>query len=343
MDIASESVGAAFALSLPGEAPRILYETRVRLPKAADDTSAALLRSLSQGLAEATGALLKDGIPSLSRATGTGRVDQALISFSSPWQETRIEKALRSARRPFPVTRSLVTELFKEAEGKVTIPEGAVIADRVVVRTRVDGYRLAKPLGRRGKEVSVTVAFGLVPKNAYDLVLRHIASCFRSAHIRATVLPVASSFSLARAFPYERNFVHIDVSRVASDVSLIHGGALSSAKVLPTGSQDICDGKAGDWCCQVEDALRELAKEEALPQTILVTADDRQLPECLTALRGLETYKIRLGDRPFTVLSLTPVVLAEHVVRGDGPADPMLELLALYAALAEEELAPGDE
>jgi hypothetical protein len=369
IDIGSSTVGAALVHLASGTAPVVCYTARVPVDRDLPLTQTdAMLRTFT----EIGERLVLEGAPQLRQACGSGTVDRAVVSLSSPWHEAKVKTLTIQPGAPFTYTKSLAVETLKQ----IATPEGHTLT-QTIVATLLNGYRTTEPFGKKANRADIIVLSSLLETTVLESVSATLKKLFHTREV-AYIGFAELCYSVLRDFyPHEREFVVLSVSGEETDVASIKHGHIVDVGTLPLGTNvlkdAICDAgmrarsdqddtpakdssgqpnidkgrndrfAAGvtkaeeEWVGALADLLRTLGMRHALPRAIFLIADEDVR---LHLTKALETPSLRalwLSDEPISVIAVEPSHFSSKVtVQGLAHGDTELALLALYAARAPE-------
>lgn len=368
IDIGSLSIGGAYTVAYKDKAPRICYSTRIDLPITDNATAKELLHILEEGLTKLTKRLETEGSAALSRSCGVRHVDDVVVSIGSPWQRTMLRSHTEHYKDAKRITSHDIEEAREKIEGSLGIdPATTTLVDHSVVEVLINGYQTHKPLGKRARRMSVLGLASLVPIVVHDKITNHLARTFHVEPIKMQSTPAISYVVLRDLFAHEPDFLASVVSGEATDLLLIKKGVLTGIATALEGANAVTRavGKAcgtvtaeeiphllaqdllhpttvaavesaernakNDWAVAVVSALADLARKYALPQTLFILADQQCQDIFAEIMRRQDVHALRLGDQPFTVITLKSQHLTDHVVfTGESERDIFHGMLALF-------------
>jgi len=207
------------------------------------------------------------------------------------------------------------------------------LVNAAIVDTRIDGYKVANPIGFQGKEVSLSIFNAFAPLVHYG-ALQTIAG-----EIDREILSIAAEpYALARCMGYEDggkfSSIFIDVGAGTTDLSIVRNGSVVGTKMFTLGgrtftkrlsqslnvsfkdAEEIKLSYSNDklerqshrivreamksdcdvWLSGVVLTLEEFEELEVLPSKILLSGGGSHLPEIKEALETREWFK----ELPFT-------------------------------------------
>jgi len=330
IDVGANGIAGAYVRYEEGESPTVLYTRYVPVElRVSESREQSMLRALT--VLGTT--LIKEGAPTLARATGSGRADIILVSIDAPWQDTSVRTELFESKEPFIFTKNLVTKRLEETN---VAPGEKMIVDESIIDTILNGYETRSPYGKEVSRASVVVLTSLIERNVVNSIVTELRGLFHTTRI----LPIAGSSvryqAMRLVFPHEEDAIILDAT----------GGSLVSVALVRKGLFSIlvqiqAPGERRDWLESVRRELGEISKSFSLPRTIFLLARE---PEIFSLRQNLETANfspIWLSDNPPKIVS----VLKNHL-RGSlkhlakDPTDIILLLMALY--FQDKQFSTGD-
>ncbi|TSA44478.1 hypothetical protein D4R49_00040 [bacterium] len=321
IDISTSSVAGAYATFVAGAQPTILYMKR--LPVEVHDKEQKT-RAMLRALKLLGDTLIREGAPSLLRATGSGRADSVLVSIDAPWQETSVRTEHFEQNEPFVFTREMVAAALEKTS---TAPPGKLLADESVIGTTLNGYQTNDPYEKEANRAAIIVLTSLIDRRVAESIKEVIRGVFHTKDI----FPIAGSSLRYQAmritFPHERDSLIIDAtSGEVTSLSLVRKSLLVNTTEVRNHTKN-----AALWAKSVADALKDLSSRYPLPRTVFLLAHEPELSLLREALDAEKLERFWLSDNPPKVVS----VLGSHVstlVRQTTTslADLSLLLMALF-------------
>lgn len=269
--------------------------------------------------------LENEGLPTLSRAAGSARLDEALVSIDAPWQESVVRIEELSAPAPFTFTKRTLAEMLDRSHAALAAGTGRRI-EQHVISTRLNGYETQRPFGARARRAALTILASSVSPDIAEAIGTIVRRRFRAAHARYAAGPALRYRALTAVFPHERDALIFDVSAPIGVLMLLRNGVLTAIQGFSTG-----EGSSA----AAEHALGVLAASYPLPRTALLIA------EAGDAAREVERLQAMLGalwlsDGPTRVIPISRLPAAHVAIAPEAPPDIRLALLARYAALPSD-------
>ena len=218
IDIGGSSVAGAYAHYKENQPPALLYTRRVPIElREGEAHERAMLRALKV-LGDI---LIREGAPTLARATGEGTVDLILVSVDAPWQETSVRTENFERETPFVFTKSMVAKTLEK--NHIVVPE-KLLGDESIIGTILNGYETTDPYGKKVHRASLVILTSLIDKNIAEGILSIIQSLYHTKRI----LPIAGSslrYQVMRSvFPHERDALILDATGPLTSIMLVRKG-----------------------------------------------------------------------------------------------------------------------
>ncbi|HVB19955.1 MAG TPA: hypothetical protein VNF51_01540 [Candidatus Paceibacterota bacterium] len=317
VDIGLTSVAGAYAHYTEGASPILIYSRHVPVEaRKNEQPEAAMLRAL-QILGEA---LIREGIPALARATGSGKVSGVLVSIDAPWQNTSVRTEHFEQGRSFVFTKDLVAEKLGRIGAAI---HGKLLVDESIIGSILNGYETNDPYGRRVHRASVVILSSFVDEK----VTGHILSVLRSIYHTNRIFTIAGSSlrfqAMRQIFPHERTALIFDVVGPLTSIALLRKDIFVAAANVA--------GSAGSWMHDVMRELADLAKHYPLPRTIFVLAREPEIVFLKKSLDAVKLSELWLSDNPPKIVFVLPSHLNGLVRQASETShDPLLLLMALF-------------
>lgn len=311
VDVGSGSVGGALVRISAGKPPHVLATVRRNIEFQNALSSARFLLTMNNALEQT----LKD---LQGFAKGHGAPSQIFCTLSSPWfiLKTRHLRVVRG--EPFEVSERVVKEFLDEEilklkeELALTLPPKEVeVIEKKIIQMKLNGYELKNPYGQKTSQMEMVVAIGVSSTRVVASIKRKIGQIFHTKSLRFGSFPLVAFSALRDIFPNERNFLFLDITGEATDVSLVERDVLLGNSLFPRGRNffvreistalhtvheeaeslfnmhvrgelagpkkvavaDIIERSRVEWLDRFEKALAVLAGEGTLPRTVFFLAD----------------------------------------------------------------------
>ncbi|HEY4502387.1 MAG TPA: hypothetical protein VJH21_00960 [Candidatus Paceibacterota bacterium] len=243
-DITDESVGCAiFSFTEKNAKPHIHFVSRIPLSLKGELTKERLLK--------ATGITLRALSEHVQQFISTDaerfRIAEIACVLSSRWHSTKTHIEEKKEETPFSVSllmiEGMVNQSMKEInkEEKQSYKEkhieDPIIFERRVLSIALNGYKVAKPIGKDATKIEISLFNAVMDRALYKMLheileaqFGHVAISFHS-HI-------LSLFTVIRDYLYiNNNFVIIDIGSKTTDVTFVAEETLDATISLPIGTK----------------------------------------------------------------------------------------------------------
>ena len=366
VDIGSASVGVALASILPGQAPRIFFTTREDIPFQAELSSAKFLLAMGHTLEHT----LKTA---QSKIKGRGAPAHIFCTLSSPWFMLKTRHITIAEEKEFMVTEKLINSFFEQdmmrmrEDFKGVLPgEDIAVIERKIIHTKLNGYDIKNPYGQKTSHIEMVATVGLSSKKVINDIQTRIGRLFHSESLQFGSFPVAAFSAVRDIFPQENNFLFLDITGEATDVSLVVNDVLVGSVSFPRGKNffvreisaglktpheaaitllnmflhDMLDTKKKatvsqiievgkiEWLRRFEKATTTLAREGTLSQKVFFSSDN-DVADFFTAVLA-EAKSSTTSHASFTANYLDQQIVSKFVTCDtEVVRDPFLMIEAL--------------
>lgn len=368
VDIGSASVGAALVTIEKGKTPRVLATVREDISFQEALSSARFLFAMNQALDKVLKALQ-------TKTPSVGNPKHVFCTLSSPWFILKTRTVRIARQKEFEVTDSALEEFIDEdiahlkEELKETLPPQDVkIIEKKILHIKLNGYEVKNPYKQKTSQIEVLLTVGVSSGRVVQSIERKINNFFHFNSIHFGVFPVAAFSAIRDIFPIEKNFLFLDVTGEATDVSRIdddllvrtvsfsrgknffireisaglrtvHEEATSLFTMFLRGElNDAQDAQVSnivrraedEWLTRFEKSLSVLGERGALPLKIFFTTDTDVMP-IFSGLIARAKSKL-LADTEFDVQYLDHFAVSKFVsFDTEVIRDPFIVLEVLLA------------
>lgn len=328
IDIASDSIAGAYGVFSSGKPPVILYSKRVPIEHhASEPFEKAMLRALKSFL----DVLVREGAPALSRATGSGRAEQILVSIGAPWQNISIRTEHLDPGETFAFNKRLVKALLDETRNSMP---GKLLANESVIGILLNGYETRDPYGKTAHRAAIVVLTSFIDQQVVKGVVTMLRGAFHTRHVS----PIAGSSlhyqALHKAFPHERDALMIDAVGPLTSIALVRNGLF--VEIIEVTGIDTYAA----WGEQVQVKLAELAKRYPLPRTLFLLAQESKAGSLHKKLDAAKLGDLWLSDNPPNIVPVAVGHIAS-LVRQVVPTPPDLSLLLMAIFYSKQRETEG--
>jgi hypothetical protein len=361
LDIRSSSIGAGFVVCPKDGAPTLAYVTRTPIdPHATEPIAEAFPRTLERTLHT----LVTEGAPVLRKIAGNAKTDRVLVTITAPWQYSVVYSKTIEKEKPFIFSKEVLHETEKEAPKGV---EGYTQVSEMIIATLLNGYEVQNPFGKKASRAELIMLSSSVEDATREIVEKAVRKSLHQHHISWNAFMPEAYLVFRNLYPHQRDFLIMDVGNEATDVLLVKHGLLISATCMPHGVGEITraargggvssasvptlrpEGPAVDmsrggnfaehmdatetaWLTEMSSSLGSLAKQEPLPRTVFLMAEDNVRDFLKHLVDAPQLRSLWLSDEALSILPILPGQFATFLAEGSAsPGDSALAILALAA------------
>lgn len=221
IDIGSASVGASLARIETGKPPHIVQTAREDIAFQEVVTSTRFLSAMGNAL----DTVLKKIQGETNKQVSPGH---AFCTLSSPWFILRSRQVSIVREKSFIVIKKVLDEAIDgdiehlKKELNSMLPANDVhVMERKITQMKLNGYDIQNPYGQSTSRVDIGVTISIssnkVVKRIQQSITRHVGTPL--VHLGA--FPVSAFSAIRDIFPNEQQFIFLDITGEATDVSLI--------------------------------------------------------------------------------------------------------------------------
>jgi len=236
IDVGSASVGAALVLLKKGALPYVIRSTRTPVQFQPHLRFDRFLRLTLKALENSIQGVLKGA---------SGRPAKAYCFLSAPWYSSEVRAIHHSLKgKEFVFDQKLMNSIVEgelerfaaeELERYRRLKGHAYLIENKVIDVRLNGYPTANPLGKKAKEVELSLMLGLAPHQTITDIIEAIRRPLPG-------LPITFHSFLLPFFAVLRDLFHdtqdallIDIGGEVTEVSLMREGVLTGTVSFPLG------------------------------------------------------------------------------------------------------------
>lgn len=340
LDIRSSSVGAGFALIKKGRPPALVFETRTPIQAhRGEHANEALARTLTDTLET----LVAEGASALRAASGGAGTDAVFVTVTAPWQQSQVFSHSVEPGRPFVFSKQHLTQAVEHAP---ELPEGHTRVSEMVIATLLNGYEVHSPFGKRVRRAELIMMSSSIDTGVMKTAEKAIRARLHQHEIVFDAF-IPNAYAVLRdLYPHQRDFLIVDIGGDSTNVLLAKHGLLLSSSSIPHGMAEISRAAqaAGSptapavekaeltWLTTMGKALGDIAKEEPLPRTVFLIAEEPVRDFLKQLLDAPQLRALWLSEEALAILPVLPGQFAPFLETGTaGPQDPVLATLALAA------------
>ena len=377
IDIGSASVGGALVKIEKGKAPHILATTREDISFQEELSSTRFVLAMNHALDRVLKTVQVKQLSLRPSREPAGSVIPAHIfcTLSSPWFILKSRHIHIAREKAFEVTERSLEEFLNEdieklkEELKETLPPKDVrIIEKNIIQMKLNGYEVKNPYGREVLRMELTMTVGVSSLRVIQSIERKLSNFFHTTALHFGVFPLAAFSAIRDMFSDEKNFLFLDITGEATDVSLVNNDLLAGTVSFPYGKnffiREISTGlhtpheeaesllsmflagtlqssKQNDvknlveyvenkWLARFEKTLTTLSGQGILPLTVFFTADT-DIAELFSKVVGRAKIDPRASE-PLDIKHLDQFIVAKFVsFESEVIRDPFIVVEALLA------------
>ncbi len=370
-DIGNGSIGGALVRFKKNGIPTILFSKREPLtfmPSADSekliDYTVKLIKSLAADIAK------------------NGKIDNNRIYcvFAAPWFVAQTKVIKDSQLKPCTVTKNSIdtivkkeqdqfNELVKSGKYADILGSDSIIMEKKILKTKLNGYEVDDPIGKKAKELELTVFSSYISKGILEQIDVAVRSSLVAKSIEHVSYAMASWGGCRAVFPEVFDHFFIDVSGENTDVSLVLKDVLVENASFPIGRSSLLraivkdlnitpdvalsylkmslektlDNKSTDEMQKIFSAftaewrngffavLSEFQKNYTLPSSIFLTVDQDCSGFFVDSLRASTPIEMNVPQNSFSVHYMNADVFKRFLGIAPGkPLDPFLAIESVF-------------
>ena len=259
VDIGSSSVGCALARMEKGKAPHIIFTVREDIPFQESLSSAKFLLAMNHALERVLKAAQSkqinlrsvrvsrhgDSKSEFGNSSGKMSADSPshiFCTLSSPWFILKNRHLHIEKKEPFQITEKILDvflsdeiESMKDELRETLPPADMAIIERKIIQIKLNGYDIKNPYGQKTSQLEIVATIGVSSKIVIQSIERKIGQYFHTSSLHFSTFPVAAFNAVRDIFPTENNFLFLDITGEATDVSLVVNDLLIGSVSFPRG------------------------------------------------------------------------------------------------------------
>ncbi|MDO8604322.1 MAG: hypothetical protein Q7K40_02910 [bacterium] len=384
IDVGSSSVGVALAIIENGHAPNIALSVREDIVFQEVLSSQRFAGAMNHALDKVL-VRLQAEMKILVEAQGSKIViSDVFCTMSSPWFILKNRNLLISRQGEFEVTERTLEEFVNgdiellKTELKEVLPHQDIkIIEKKIIHIKLNGYEIKNPYKQKTSRMELSVTVGVSSEKVVHSIESKIKGLFHTSHVHFGAFPVAAFSVIRDMFPTEKNFLFLDITGEATDVSRIDNDVLVKTASFPIGKnffiREISTGlrtvhqeasslfsmflrdeldiasrmniarfvehAEEKWHTRFEKIISNLAEKGALPRKKFFTIDAEFAPFFSSSILKIKS-KLLMGGS-FEVQYLDQLIVSKFVsFDPEISRDPYLVVEALFA---EKILAHHDQ
>jgi len=340
IDITSSSVGGALAESNEGCPITILAAPKSPVNFLFDVSLEASLRGTADSL-RLTAKKLKN--------LYSGKIDEVLCVFSSPWFASKTKIITAAREKPFEIKNDFFSRLIEEEE-KNFISPGTDYIEREVIKIELNGYHVKNPAGKTARSVKSHIYLSAGVEKMMKLAEEEIGKFFIHTPLKFATSPLVAFKVLNDIISNREGFLIIDIGGETTEINLIRENVLEMSASFPKGtnllfrkaaaslntflkeassvvkaysrghrtleSSDkialVIKDSVGEWRDYLKNSLTAMARENLLPQNVFVIGDDPVCRFFSSCLESEDFSEFTVLRKPFVAQKINPEWLTRY-------------------------------
>lgn len=226
VDIGSASVGGALVRIEKGSAPHVLVTVRENISFQDALSPARFLIAMNRSLDKVLKTIQL-------KMNHTGLPAHIFCTLSSPWFILKTRHLRIARQEEFEVTERVLDEFINEdiallkEELKDTLPPKDVkIIEKKIIQMKLNGYEVRNPYRQKTSRMELSMLVGVSSAKVVESIERKLSNFFHVKSVHFGAFPIAAFSAIRDIFPNEKNFLFIDITGEATDVSLVNNDIL---------------------------------------------------------------------------------------------------------------------
>lgn len=377
IDIGNGSLSTSIVTGAHSSKPTFVCTSKTNFPLLENVDSQRLV----VGLESVLDSCLEDMLKSLKdhKTLSSFQIMRVLVSFSSPWFLLKTKYLHLVQDKSFVITHSFLTDIVKKEEkafeyeiatqGDSQNKEAFEIIEKSIVNTRINGYSITDPIGKRTKIFEAFLCMSIVEKKIMkkivSLVEKHLH--LSKDDLITHTFPLIEFAVLRDLHKNLSDFLMIDITGEVTDVTLVKNDVVVKTASFPSGRNTIlrqiaktnnvsleiaesqlhlfhenklADGESAsiqnlmfivenEWSVYLENALGELSSDFNIPPKVFLTAEEDVASIYIDFMKMPKTDATSAFRKDAKVEHLDKKTLSTHV--NFPPGMPVDEFMMIIA------------
>lgn len=245
IDIGSASVGAALVVIEKGKPPHIIANVREDISFQEILSSARFLFSMNHALDKVLRTLQVE-IKELNSRGIVASISHVFCTLSSPWFVLKTRNLNITRQKEFEVTAHTLEEFINEditllkEDLKETLPLKDIrIIEKKILHIKLNGYEIVNPYKQKTSQIEISTVVGVSSEKVTNSIDQKINRFLHAGPVHFGAFPVVAFSAIRDIFPTEKNFLFLDITGEATDVSLVENDLLVCTVSFPRGKNFI--------------------------------------------------------------------------------------------------------
>src|SRR3989344_5473983 len=119
--------------------------------------------------------------------------------------------------------------------GSASVGGALVIIEKKIVQIKLNGYEVRNPYGQKTSRIELSMIVGVSSGKVVESIERKLSNFFHVKSVHFGAFPIAAFSAIRDIFPNEKNFLFIDITGEATDVSLVSNDILAGTVAFSRG------------------------------------------------------------------------------------------------------------
>ena len=235
---------------------------------------------------------------------------------------------------------------------------GADVVDAYSIRTKVNDYKTKKPFGKQANSLTLSVYVSLMSSEMLRQTHELLKNTFHTDAIQCYSSTLVTYLATESLFKGYNSYLILEVNGEITDVSIVKDGVLLETASYPAGTNNLIRfvsqktkltkddilsrlklmtlaqtdrstkkteevesmvyEAVSEWMQGLHRALERVSKGSPVPQVAFLLIDPVWEVLYQTALKDHSTELFTFSNHPFTVITINPEFVSQHVERKEG-------------------------
>jgi hypothetical protein len=166
-----------------------------------------------------------------------------VVTLSPAWYAYELHKILYERNTPFMVNKSLVKDLQKKelrnflTKQHESHGDDFKLLESVVLDTKVNGYQTENPIGKRAKNLYMSMYLSVTPQSLVSTIKDVIGSVFHQEDITFQTSSLVTYVTSRDYFVKENDYIFVDVGGELTDIAVVKDHVFVASLSFPLGNQ----------------------------------------------------------------------------------------------------------
>ena len=168
----------------------------------------------------------------------SGRIDQVLCVFSSPWFISQTKMVSVIKEKSFEIKKDFFSKLIEEEEKKFSDNKktNSQFIEHVILKTELNGYYTKSPVGKIARSVKSHIYLSAGVKKAIESAEKEIIKVFGPVSLKFATSPLVTFKVLNDIINNKEGFLIINIEGETTEINIIRHNTLKQSASFPRGS-----------------------------------------------------------------------------------------------------------